>query len=43
VDADSIQFVSSVPEPSGVVRALLIEHKELVAAVLLALYRKSDP
>ncbi|HWO13382.1 MAG TPA: hypothetical protein VNN80_27970 [Polyangiaceae bacterium] len=43
VDADSNQFVSSVPEPSGVVRALLIEHKELVAAVLLALYRKSDP
>jgi hypothetical protein len=38
VDADSGRFVNVVPEPSGVVRALLIEHKELVASVLLALY-----
>jgi hypothetical protein len=38
VDGDSSQFAGSVPEAAGVVRALMIEHKELVASVLTALY-----
>jgi hypothetical protein len=41
LDADSGQFASSVPEAGGVVRALMIEHKELVASVLTALYADS--
>jgi hypothetical protein len=41
VDADSSQLASVVPEASGVVRALMIEHKDDVARVLLALYESS--
>lgn len=37
--ADSGQLSAVVPEASGVVRALMVEHKESVARVLLALYR----
>lgn len=38
IDVDSDRFAVVVPEASGVVRALLLEHKELVASALLALY-----
>jgi hypothetical protein len=38
VDADSTQFAAAVREDSGVVRALMIDHKELVVSVLRALY-----
>jgi len=38
VDADSAQFASAVREASGVVRALMVDHKELVVTVLRALY-----
>jgi hypothetical protein len=36
--ASSSQLAGVVPQASGVVRALLIEHKDSVARVLLALY-----
>jgi hypothetical protein len=36
--ADSSQLAGVVPDASGVVRALMLEHKESVARVLLALY-----
>jgi hypothetical protein len=38
LDADSNQFAATVPDAAGVVRALMIEHKELVASVLTVLY-----
>lgn len=38
VDADSARFASVVTEASGVVRALMLEHKELVASLLLSMY-----
>jgi hypothetical protein len=38
VDADSAQFAAAVREASGVVRALMIDHKELVVTLLRALY-----
>lgn len=38
VDADSARFASVVSEATGVVRALMLEHKELVASLLLAMY-----
>jgi hypothetical protein len=38
VDADSGQLASIVPHAAGVVRALMLEHKEDVARVLWALY-----
>lgn len=38
VDADSSQLAGAIPEASGVVRALMIEHKDSVARVLLELY-----
>jgi hypothetical protein len=38
VDADSAQLAGVVPQAAGVVRALMIEHKDSVARVLLALY-----
>jgi len=38
LDADSGQFAATVPDASGVVRALLIEHKDFVARALLSLY-----
>ena len=38
VDADSARFASVVSEASGVVRALMLEHKELVARLLMAMY-----
>lgn len=38
VDADSTRFASVVSEASGVVRALMLEHKELVASLLMAMY-----
>jgi len=38
LDADSTVFAATVPDASGVVRALLIEHKDFVARALLALY-----
>jgi hypothetical protein len=38
LDADSSQFAASVPEAAGVLRAIMVEHKELVASVLIALY-----
>jgi hypothetical protein len=41
VDADSNQFAATVPDAAGVVRALMIEHKELVAGVLSAIYEVS--
>jgi hypothetical protein len=40
VDADAGQLAGVVPQALGVVRALLIEHKDNVARVLLALYAK---
>jgi hypothetical protein len=39
IDADSAQFAAVVPDASGVVRAILIQHKDSVARVLLSLYR----
>jgi len=41
VDADSAQFAAAVHEASGVVRALMLDHKELVVSVLLALYAEA--
>jgi hypothetical protein len=38
VDADATQLAGVVPEASGVVRALMLEHKDSVVSVLLALY-----
>jgi hypothetical protein len=38
LDADSTRFADVLNETSGVVRALLIGHKERVTRVLLALY-----
>jgi hypothetical protein len=38
VDADSARFASVVSEASGVVRALMLEHKDLVASLLTAMY-----
>lgn len=38
LEADSSQLAAMVPQASGVVRALLVEHKDSVARVLLALY-----
>jgi hypothetical protein len=38
IDADSAGFASVVSEASGVVRALMLEHKELVASMLTAMY-----
>jgi hypothetical protein len=38
VGADSAQFARVVPDASGVVRALMLEHKEGVAHVLRVLY-----
>jgi hypothetical protein len=38
VDVDSSQLAGVVPEASGVVRALMIEHKDSVARVLIELY-----
>jgi hypothetical protein len=38
IEADSGQFAAVVPQAAGVVRALLIEHKDNVARVLLALH-----
>jgi hypothetical protein len=38
MDVDSARFAAAVHESSGVVRALLIDHKELVSSVLRALY-----
>jgi hypothetical protein len=38
VDADCARFASVVTEASGVVRALMLEHKELVASLLLSMY-----
>jgi len=38
VDADSARFASLVSEATGVVRALMLEHKELVASLLTAMY-----
>lgn len=38
VDADSAQLASVVPHTAGVVRALMLEHKDDVARVLWALY-----
>lgn len=38
VDADSSQLAGVVPQAFGVVRALMLEHKDNVARVLLALY-----
>lgn len=38
VDVDSNQLAGVVPGAAGVVRALMIEHKESVARALLALY-----
>ena len=38
VEADASQFASVLPDISGVVRALLVEHKDSVARVLLALH-----
>jgi len=40
-DADSTQFAAVIPQGGGVVRALMLEHKELVAGALVALYAKS--
>jgi hypothetical protein len=41
VDADSARFASLVSEATGVVRALMLEHKELVASLLEAAFVKS--
>jgi len=38
LEAGSSQLAGLVPQASGVVRALLVEHKDSVARVLLALY-----
>jgi hypothetical protein len=38
VAADASQLAGVVPEASGVVRALMLEHKDSVVSVLLALY-----
>jgi len=38
VDADGSQLAGVVPEASGVVRALMLEHKDSVVRVLCALY-----
>jgi hypothetical protein len=38
VDADSSQLAGVVPEASGVVRALMIEHKDSVVRVLMEMY-----
>jgi hypothetical protein len=38
VDADATQLAAVVPAASGVVRALMLEHKDDVVRVLLALY-----
>jgi hypothetical protein len=38
VDADASQLAGIVPEASGVVRALMVEHKDHVVRVLLALF-----
>lgn len=38
IDADSSRFAAVLPEGAGVVRALMLEHKERVASALLALY-----
>ncbi|MEO8179456.1 MAG: hypothetical protein ABI895_11555 [Deltaproteobacteria bacterium] len=44
VDADATQLAGVVPEASGVVRALMLEHKDSVVSVLLALYASpSEP
>lgn len=40
VDADSERFAALISEASGVVRAVMLEHKELVARVLMALYAR---
>lgn len=41
VDADATQFAAVVPAASGVVRALMLEHKDDVVRVLLSLYPAS--
>ncbi|HKO90130.1 MAG TPA: hypothetical protein VJU61_03195 [Polyangiaceae bacterium] len=38
LDAGSAEFAATVPGASGVVRALLLEHKDLVVRALLCLY-----
>jgi hypothetical protein len=38
LDADASQLAAVVPQASGVVRALMVEHKDNVARVLLAMY-----
>jgi hypothetical protein len=38
LDAASTEFATTVPDASGVVRALLLEHKDFVARALLSLY-----
>jgi hypothetical protein len=44
LDADSGQLASVVPQAAGVVRALMLEHKDHVARVLWALYpRQAAP
>ena len=40
VDADSEQLGAAVPHAAGVVRALMLEHKDDVVRVLLALYER---
>jgi hypothetical protein len=41
VDVDSDQLASVVPEAAGVVRAVMVEHKDHVSQVLLALYARA--
>jgi hypothetical protein len=41
VDADSVQLGAAVPHAAGVVRALMLEHKDDVVRVLLALYERN--
>jgi hypothetical protein len=43
VDVDSEQLAGVVPQASGVVRAIMVEHKDSVAQVLLALYPGASP
>ena len=38
IEVDSDQLAAVVPDASGVVRALLVQHKDSVARVLMALY-----
>lgn len=43
IEADAAELGSVIPQASGVVRALLVEHKSSVAHVLSALYLQGDP